>query len=267
MKAVVLANERSDHQQSWGGAFAAGLRKHGVSVQVAGAAARCDLLVMWGVRNQAAIRQQKDAGGEVCILERGYLGDRFAWSSVSFGGGLNGHGRFRSASSDPQRFKRMVPAGLQPWRRRPGYALLIGQVPGDMSLAGANMARWYAETADDLQRAGFNVRFRSHPVADARGYNPEIIPGVRQISGTLEEALADAALVATYNSNTAVDAVLAGVPTLAADQGSMAWEVTGRHARDVVMPDREGWAARLAWKQWSMEEMATGACWEAVRAA
>lgn len=220
--------------------------------------------MLWGVRRQQDIKTQKQRGGEVCILERGYLGDRFKWTSVSFGGGLNGKGEFRGTLDDPARFRRHFGELMQPWRRQDGYALLIGQVPGDMSLAGADVVRWYRRTAGDLEAAGFDVRFRPHPVAENRGLRVRV-PGVKLATGTLQEALDGAAVCVTFNSNTGVDAVLAGVPTITADRGSMAWEVTTHSvAEGVITPDREAWAARLAWKQWTLDEMSSGECWARV---
>ena len=77
MRRLSLSPEaQSGHQQSWGGAFAEGLSHHGWRVSLQGHPGPCDMLVLWGVRNQLAIKAQKRAGGEVCILERGYVGDR-----------------------------------------------------------------------------------------------------------------------------------------------------------------------------------------------
>lgn len=264
MKAVIVANTKAQHQWSWGGAFQQGLARHGIQAVMRQEAEQADLIVLWGVRRKDVIKRQRERGGEICILERGYLGDRFHWTSVSFGGGLNGNAGFRGVSDDPARLNQHFPGILQPWRKQEGYALLIGQVPGDMSIAGKNISRWYHEAAADLKEAGYNVHFRSHPLADQNGFRPEKIDGVTQICGTLDETLAGAALVATFNSNTAVISVAGGIPTIAADKGSMAFEVTGRHAKDIVTPDREPWAARLAWKQWSLEEIASGECWARV---
>lgn len=71
--------------------------------------------------------------------------------------------------------------------------------------------------------------------------------------------------VVTFNSNTGVEASFAGVPTIATDIGSMAYEVASHSVAEMLRrPDRETWAARLAWKQWRREEMASGYCWETV---
>jgi hypothetical protein len=75
--------------------------------------------------------------------------------------------------------------------------------------------------------------------------------GADTIKGGLSDALAGAELVVTYNSNTAVDALLAGKLIHAEDEGSMAWG----------WKDRAEWAARLAWRQFSMDEIRSGFAW------
>jgi hypothetical protein len=264
-QAVIVVRGKSGHQQSWGGAFAEGLSRHGWRVSLQGHPGACDLLVLWGVRNQLAIKAQKCAGGEACILERGYVGDRFSWTSVSFGGQLNGRATFRGPFHDGSRWERHHAHLLKPWReKRGGYALLIGQVPGDMSLAGVDIHAWYRRAAAELRSAGWDVRFRPHPVAVQRGYS-SAMQDVPTIGRDLASALEAAGLVVTFSSNTAVESVLAGVPTIACDQGSMAHPVTSHTVGDpIVMPDRTAWAHALAWKQWRMDEMQSGSCWDAV---
>lgn len=267
MKAVVLARAAMEHQCKWGAAFCEGLRRHGWQAEVSNAHTppSCDMLVMWGVRNQTAIAEQKRRGGEVCIVERGYMGDRFKYSSVSFGGWLNGRGIYRGPMTDGSRLRKHFAHLLKPWRTQPGYALLVGQVPGDASLAGKDLSPWYLETARKLQADGREVVFKPHPVAVERGYRGGV-PGVHTLRATLEDALSGAMVAVTWNSNTAVDAVLSGVPAVAIDKGSMAYEVAGHTVVKVMTPDRTAWATALAWKQWTRDEMASGECWAAVGA-
>ncbi len=267
-KAVVITNESLPHHASFGGSFAAGLRARGWQVEASTSYKPAALVVMWGVRNRVAIAQQRAAGGEVCILERGYLGDRFAMTSVSFGGGLNGRGRFVTPLDNFPSFKsydgqRFTDCGfdLQPWVANPnGYALIMGQVAGDQSIKGVNIEAWYYETAAKLRAVGWPVLFRPHPGSRVKG-QPQIRMGHHV--GSLADALDGAGLVVTWNSNSAVDAVLAGRPTVAMDEGSMAREVAA-HDIAVVTPDRGPWAARLAWCQYSRAEMESGFCQEAV---
>ena len=88
-----------------------------------------------------------------------------------------------------------------------------------------------------------------------------------QATGSLADCLADARWVVTFNSNSGVDAVLAGVPTVAVDQGAMAWAVTGRDPTvQPPTPDRSTWAAELAWCQWTLDEIKKGVAWDHLRA-
>lgn len=258
-EAFIVANERAAHQKSWGGAFAAGLKRHGWKVSIGNAVTRRppDLLVIWGTRKKPIIDRQKATGGEVCILERGYVGNRFEWTSVSFGGGLNGRGKFRGPLNDPSRWLEYFPDIMQPWRDNPnGYPLLLQQVPGDMSLRGVDMPGFYRKAVDAFKR----VKIRPHP-----NLKPSAGSAFTDAQTSLVSDLAGAAFAITWNSNSAVDAVLAGVPAIAMDKGSMAWDVTG-HALEVPpKPDRQAWANAIAWKQWSKSEIEDGFCWECIK--
>jgi hypothetical protein len=246
----------------WREAFCEGLKRKGWSAELSTEPQPCDLLVMWGIRRQDIIARQKAAGGAVCILERGYLGDRFAWTSVSFGGGLNGRGEFRGHHQDASRFHKHFGALMQPWQTGGGYALLIGQVPGDQSIRNVNIDAWYQQSAAALKAAGWtDVRFRPHPKASTLPRGPSGIP---VIGGTLATAMAGAGVVMTFNSNTGVEAALFGRPVVAMDRGSMAWDVAGHQVTEIVTPDRSSWAARLAWCQFSRDEIETGYCQEAI---
>jgi hypothetical protein len=66
----------------------------------------------------------------------------------------------------------------------------------------------------------------------------------------------------TFNSNSAVDAVLAGVPAYVEDEGGMAFDVASHTVGEIHRPDRAQWAHDLAYCQWTVDEMASGATWE-----
>ncbi|MFP4539243.1 MAG: hypothetical protein ACLFPA_13195, partial [Dichotomicrobium sp.] len=138
------------HQGSWAEAFAAGLRRHGWQARLSHDYCRADLVAMWSCRKQDAIARAREHGAEIVICERGYMGDRKQYCSLSFGGALNGRAEFRGPFDDPSRFERLFAHLMQPWQpAENGYALLMGQVDGDMSTKGVNLKRWY-----DGARAG-----------------------------------------------------------------------------------------------------------------
>lgn len=260
-KAIIVASAASPHQNMWGESMREGLIRHGWQASVEVEARPADLLVLWGVRRELTIERQKLVG-EVCILERGYVGDRFKWTSMSLGGGLNGAGVFRGPFGDWSRWHDNFGHLMQPHVERDGYILIMGQVPTDMSLRGLNPHQLWFGMAEAYKSQGYDVVFRPHPLAPN-----ERVPGVRSLpAGPLSDALAGAKCVVTINSNSGVDAVLAGIPTISLDRRSMAWDVTAHEPRIPDLGDRSKWAGALAWKQWRDHEISSGLAWETLNA-
>lgn len=260
-RAVVIANERQTHQVNWGGSFALGLRRHGWHVDIAGEYRAADLLVMWGVRRRDILDRARADGATICILERGYIGNRFDWSSVAFGGGLNGRGIFHGPFSDGRRWEKHFGHSMKPWRdSERGDVLIMEQIPNDQAVLGHNLRGFYRRATQTFADQGFTVRRRPHPnMSPAHG-----MAAIELARRSLEMDLSLACMAVTYNSNSGVDAVLAGVPTIAVDVGSMAWAVAGHDFTIPPKPDRVPWARALAWKQFRIEEMISGFCWEHV---
>lgn len=231
-----------------------GLRRHGIQVEMAGFndPRPCDFAVVWGWKQFGVI----NAAPHTLVMEQGYVGDRMKNISVGWDG-LNGRARF--ASGDGSRW-RQFEGLMQPWKSGGSYALLCGQVPGDASLAGTNHEAWLQETADRLTVLGLPVLFRPHPLSR----NVRTPRGATTSAGSLADDLTGAAVVLTFNSNSGVDAALAGVPTVALDAGSMARPVAADDIR-VETPDRTAWVHRLAWCQWTLDEISNGTAWEHLR--
>lgn len=231
--------------------MAKGLLARGVEVSLANSAreASTKIVACWGWRLGKLLRQDKR---EVIVMERGYLGDRMKWTSLCWNG-LNGRGAF-PVHGDPARFERHFT--MQPWKTGGAYVLILGQVPRDQSLQGRDLMPWYARAAREAHAAyGMPVLFRRHPL-DRTTVPPSYVD---LCTGSLAEALEGAAVAITFNSNSAVDAVLAGVPSVVGDEGSMALEVSSEVIGVQHMPDRRRWAHALAWKQWTLDEIQSGA--------
>lgn len=234
-----------------------------------------EALCCWGWRKGSALRREHPHL-PVLVMERGYVGDRYHWTSLGWNG-LNGRATFPALSdASPDAYSRLYAllsaASLSPrnilpsWRLTAGYALILGQVPSDMAVRGVNLPYHYQQWAALLQRAGHKVKFRPHPKALSapsglphRGYYTR---------GSLADDLAGAAFTVSWNSNSSVDSVLAGVPAVTLDKGSMAWAVSSHDlANPITMPSRTEWAAQLAWCQWNPAELSDGSAWRAVREA
>lgn len=264
MRASVHANHLP-HQKQYAEAMAAGLGRHGIKATASPFNVPhigVDFAVIWGWRQPRV----EASGRPVLVMERGVMQPREEWCTIGWNG-LSGRGRYSECRDDGERWEHHFGHRMKPWRawHTAGYALLIGQVPGDASIRHLDFKSWARQMADELDHMRLTPIYRPHPISVQRNdrWHP---PRTRLSLATLKEDLDGACLAVSYNSNAGVDAVLAGVPTIACDRGSMAWDVASHDVTaEPVMPDREPWAHRLAWSQWTLDEIENGVAWDALR--
>jgi hypothetical protein len=222
-----------------------------------------DIAVTWSFKKHNVNRAMAERGGDVLILEHGYFGDRInKFCSCGFNG-LNGNAEFIFPIIKPSDRWEKHAVEVKPWRKTPGeYVLLLGQVSGDASMV-RFPPNWYSRIASEAKSVfGLPVKFRPHPLARPTPSDQSL----EAIGGSLQDAFKNAHCAITWNSNSGVDAVLAGVPTFTFDEGSMAWPVSGHRLKaDLVMPERDIWLYHLAYCQWTVEELASGEAWEFLR--
>lgn len=265
-KVAIYCPHGARHQVFWGEAARQGFVRHGFDVKTVKSdePVDCDLAVFWGHRRHKIIRAQQAAGRDYLVMERGYIGDRFVYTSMGFNG-LNGRAEFYAENMPGDRWEKHFDGFLQSWQNKDtGYVLLIGQVGGDASLQGIDIRKWCQSAYDQIKSIDpdVRVRFRQHPIEEQRGVHWSIKNAEKSIS-SLADDLLGARCCITYNSNTGVDAILAGVPTIAVDSGSMVYNLA---AHEVTLnppkPDRTQWAYNMAYCQWTEEEIANGEAWE-----
>jgi hypothetical protein len=204
----------------------------------------------------------------VLVLERAYV-RRDEYYAAGWDG-INGWADFMNQDCEPDRWD-ALDVRLHPAEHRAeGPVLLVGQVPWDASVQHTDHLAWLADTVSAIRRyTDRPVRLRPHPLA--RAYTP-LVFGTEMSEGTLEEDLAEAVAVVTFNSNVGVDAMVAGVPTFFADAGSMVRDVAernlallGNRTLPPLSPGRPQWAWDLAYAQWTRDEMREGLAWRHLR--
>lgn len=264
MKVSLHLVARSFHQMMWGRALAEGFALHGVKVDEGklNVASNADLAVVWTWRQLDLIEEMRSTGRRVLVMERGHLQPRRGWLSLGLDG-LAGRGIYPPCADSGERFERNFGNMVKPWRSGGNYVLLIGQVPGDAALHGLHMEPWAQSVTDTLTERGHRVVWRPHPKVVAKGLSDFCPAGAEKSSRNLDDDLANARMVVVWSSTTAVEAVLAGVPTIAMDEGSIAWPVTGHDlVSGAPTPDRTEWLHALAWKQWNIGEVRSGLAWD-----
>lgn len=174
------------------------------------------------------------------LVDRCSFGDTEKFVSLVW----NGHGRrgdHRTPGQvDASRWEAMG-VELRPWRKHYLRVVLCGQTE-TYSPHYAALSQWYEQVEA--------THFRPHPADPySNGRNLPILTNF------------DNAAAVTLNSSIGVQCVLDGVPTVTMDEGSMAWDVTGHSLEDIRRPDRLPWCHRLAWTQWSDDEIKEGTPW------
>lgn len=256
MDITVISSFSAEHQRSHQYALCSGLAALGIKTKKSFSEKHVDTerVACWGWRKGKYLR---DKGHEVLVMERGYIGDRFSYTSLGWNG-LNGLAKFPNYPDDNGLRFQLHGGKINPWKLGGDYALILGQVPGDASLRGMDMIPWYRSMAQQIHLTHkLPVYFRPHPDLLKKSIF-QYVQGTLPSQGTLAEALEGAAFTACYNSNSSVDSVLAGVPCVVGDIGSMAYDVCSKSIDDITCPERTLWASQLAWRQWSLSEIESG---------
>jgi hypothetical protein len=202
----------------------------------------------------AVYKRHRSDGAEMVVLETGYIhrGDGPNNYYAAGFNGLNGRADFKNKSSPSDRFLQLG-VEVQPWRKDGRHIIVCGQVPWDASVDHIDFQAWVKDVMWRLKiHSGRPIVFRDHPCMDGH---------VRPLDDEMRGCWA----VVTFNSNTAVEAIIKGIPAWAFDEGAMAWEVCNKDIAKIenpLMPDRTQWLNNLAYTQWTPAEMRTGATWK-----
>lgn len=147
---------------------------------------------------------------------------------------------------------------VKPWRQGGDKVLLLGAQAKSMREHGYRYMQWETATAKRLLHLGLSVVYRPKPNDPEKA--PMNIDGVAYDDGPLDAALERAKLVVAHHSNAAIDALVAGVPVHCETGVAAAFSVPIR-AEPELRYGREQFLADVAWLQWSLDEMRSGAAW------
>lgn len=204
------------------------------------------------------IEEQRKRGLTTVILETGYInrGDGPDNHYAAGLNGLNGRADFKNANSPADRAQGIR---LQDWQEG-SHIILCGQVPWDASVDFTDHKAWLEKTARAIfLRTDRPVIFRPHPKCKLPP-----ISGTTYSTRPLSEDLKGAFACVTFNSNSGVEAALAGVPVFAFDEGSMCWPIANKTLDKIDepdKPDRQQWLNDLCYAQWTPKEMKEGKAW------
>lgn len=230
----------------------------------------CDISVIFGCQppQQRCIASNKARYVPTVVIDLGYV-DRFqecpdvdrehSFLQVSIGDSLN---IIPQKACPTDRFDKLHLAYPGNKSVKDGYALFCGQLPGDAAhpfkdqFSITNLIQEIQQRIPDIK-----VKYRTHPKL--------ISNKVDRIA--LEEDLAGARCVLTYNSNSGHDALREGIPVFChesapySELGSALFKYEQLEDRisNPPFPTKTHWEyyfSRLAYGQWSFSELIRGDC-------
>lgn len=147
---------------------------------------------------------------------------------------------------------------IKPWRSAGDEILIIGSSRKSAQQHGFDYMQWERQAAEQLKSTGKRIVYRPKPSDKER----QPIAGCGYDERPLEESLGQAWAVVTHHSNAAVMALAAGVPVHCQTGAAAAFSVPMESLVDPeLLPGREQFLADVAWLQWTLDEMKSGACW------
>lgn len=272
MTSVIAFAPENPASRNWRAhcAMVEGIQRHGLKVEelVIGVDdwKPADVIVLNGWRKPGNARTniidaQVAAGGKLLVMDRGFTFRKFYWSAGWGGIKAWADYRNRGMAEDRWRALRCRPE-VRDWRTDGLHIVVMGQKHGDAAITDIDIDIWADATIRELrQYTDRPIVFRGHP----RSELPHRVNEAIHLVGSFEDAMRDCWAVVVFNSTSAINAILAGVPAFVTGEGSMAGPVANSDLRDIenpAMPERRQWLNDLAYAQWSLEEMARGDAWK-----
>ncbi len=225
------------------------------------------IVVCWGWGKAKEVRA-KNPNAIILCLDHGYTKDRkhhinTAWSTPAQRFGLNGFGEHAWVDDGGARWRQYgwdrEVTDPPKWQGKRG--LMLGQVYGDAMIVDhvEDYGAWLRSTIGELQEAGWDMTFRPHPQTVARG-TQGVYGNLGRVDagGPLEEALGGYDMVAAMNSNGLVTGLQRGLDVRLWNKGSMLSPIMGSPGDPVYRESRYRLFDRLAWAQWTYEELDNG---------
>ena len=247
-------------------AFERGLRQAGFAIAgaVSPRPSPHDVLVIWNRHGQNHVNalRYEAAGAAVIVAENGYID--MADARKTFALALNHHNGAGMWPEGAQKRAPLLGVRPAPWRGngQEGPILLLPQ-RGIGEPGVAMPLDWEAQVRGRLRRAMIQtreIRTRWHPNGRPLGqaYSG---PAPKGTGPTLEEELAGVGLCVTWASGAGIKALIIGVPVifeLASWVGGMGGSYGTGTLYEPRLGNREAMLERLAWAQWSVDEVETG---------
>ena len=241
-----------------------------------------DVTVIWSVLWQGKMRGYQSIWEEcqkkntpVVVLEVGGIK-----RNETFKVGINGVNReadFANQTFDGERWKKLN-IELKPWRSTGDTIIICGQHHRSHQWRNnPTMNLWFEQQINEIRKhTDRPIVIRPHP-RNPTGFDiskwknvTKVLPqrDYNTVDDTdFKETLKQAWAVVNYSSNPAMMSVFNGIPVFVSEQ-SLCYDVGNTSLSNInnpAMPDRSNWANKLAYTEWTTEEIKQGLPWQRIK--
>ena len=210
---------------------------------------------------------------------------RYGWTSYGWE-----DGNFNNQNVGPERWNRFESSSgikIKDWNSPGDNIVIMGQKEGDSALVRmykqgyASFYDWVEDVISQLRKhTDRPIVVRPHPRGASKGMKQftknvsqfkNVSMSINQTRGGnqggagLEQDLANAYCVVTFNSLSGVEAVTRGIPVYALDHGSMVWPIAHQDFNRIEKLnydiDLQDWKNKIAYTMWSGKEVKRGDMW------
>jgi hypothetical protein len=209
-----------------------------------------DAAVMWGWKKNALFAPYR----QFVYADLGYWA-RDQYYRV----GVNGWSpeKYVCAGLPSSRFEALG-LEIKPWQTGRNEILIAGCSPKSALDHGLEYMAWEAQAAQQLAKCGAPLMYRPKPTDKLK--TP--LAGVGYDQRPVGDALRTARAVVTHHSNAAIDALLAGIPAHSETGAAAVMSLPLNQLLEAPEPaGRAQFLHDIAWLQWTLAEMRSGACW------
>ena len=241
-----------------------------------------DVTVIWSVLWQGKMKGYQSIWQEcqtkntpVVVLEVGGIK-----RNETFKVGINGVNReadFANQTFDGERWKKLN-IELKPWRSTGDTIIICGQHHRSHQWRNnPTMNLWFEQQINEIRKhTDRPIVIRPHP-RNPTGFDiskwknvTKVLPqrDYNTVDDTdFKETLKQAWAVVNYSSNPAMMSVFNGIPVFVSEQ-SLCYDVGNTSLSNInnpAMPDRSNWANKLAYTEWTTEEIKQGLPWQRIK--
>jgi hypothetical protein len=242
----------------------------------------CDVAVIWSVLWQGRMEKNKKVwehfrsqGKPVVALEVGGLRRNHTWKMAI--NGINRDADFANQIYDDKRWP-LFKLELKPWQQTGNVIVICGQHHNSEQWKGLPKLNSWVEQQIKIIRKYCDkpIVIRPHP-RNSFNFDERKYPHVRvnlpkRDHSTYDDTdfkkiLRSTWAVVNHSSNPAIEAVINGIPVFVSES-SLCHDVGNTNVADILhpaMPARQNWANRMAYCEWTTEEIGQGLPWKRIR--